>query len=391
MKNEPIKKLSPEERLNPFPRYRTMRQNGPLYFNETRNTWEVFTYNEAIKILRDHNTFSSIRNSVEKKRASILSMDQPRHTELRGLINRAFIPKVVSELQPRIRQIANELLDQVENHHSIDIVRDYAYPLPIIIIAELLGIPSEDREQFKKWSDLLVEGPKDMNPITIQDLQQRKLKGRIELEDYFGQIIEQHKKEPREGLVSALIAAEIDGEHLSVQELLNFCVLLLAAGNETTSNLITNACRCFLENPETLDELMKDYDLIPPAIEEVLRYYSPVQATSRVVKQDTEISGHILRSEENVIVWLGSANRDEQVFTNPDKFDIHRKPTQNLAFGTGIHFCLGAPLARLEAKIAFEVLFERFKDFRLIPCGLEPIVSEFVYGVKSLPIEMLRK
>ncbi|MBM7643895.1 cytochrome P450 [Scopulibacillus daqui] len=384
----PIEK---EERLNPFPWYKKMRQESPVFFNEAQVTWDIFTYDEAIKILRDHDTFSSVRRPEEMEKSSILSMDRPRHTELRGIISRAFTPKAISDLEPRIQEIASELLDSVENQHQMDIVKDLAYPLPVIIIAELLGVPSEDREQFKRWSDLLVEGPRDMNPETIQRLKQRKLQGRMELEEYFAGVIEQRRKEPREDLISALIAAEINGCHLTVQEIINFSILLLAAGNETTTNLITNACRCFLEHPAALNEIQQDFRLIPPALEEVLRYYSPVQATSRIVKQDTEFAGRLLQAGEQVNVWIGSANRDERVFADPEQFDIHRTPHQHLAFGKGIHFCIGAHLARLEAKIAFEALFERFAEFQLVPCELEPIISGFVYGLKALPVEMSKR
>jgi cytochrome P450 len=303
-------------------------------------------------------------------------MDPPRHRQLRNLVTQAFTPRSVAQLSERITAIVNQLLEQVAATGRMDIIDDLAYPLPVIVIAELLGIPHADRERFKVWSDAVVGAtyPEDGDP-------------QAEMSEYFLDMIAQRSREPKDDLISALLDAQIDGQHLNQRELLGFCILLLVAGNETTTNLIGNAILCFDEHPEVMEQLRAEPALVPGAVEEVLRYRSPVQFMYRRTVANTTIRDQEIRAGQMVLAWIGSANRDEAQFPNPDSFDIRRTPNRHIAFGHGIHFCLGAPLARLEAKIVLTMLLERFHEIKRVPgVALEATGSDIVYGVKHLPI-----
>ncbi|MBN9387266.1 MAG: cytochrome P450 [Chloroflexi bacterium] len=361
--------------LNPFPWYRQMRQADPVHFNPSYNSWQVFRYEDVQKVLTDWTNFSSQFGGSDPISSSLISLDPPRHRQMRNLVTLAFTPRAVAQLADRIEVILEELLAPLLPTGQLDVIGDLAYPLPVIVIAELLGIPSQDRQKFKHWSDALVGADSP-----VYDPQR-------EMSHYFIQMIEQRRREPRNDLISDLLQAEIDGQHLTPQELLGFCILLLVAGNETTTNLIGNAFLCFAENPEVMDQLRKDPSLVPAALEEVLRYLSPVQHMYRRTIKEVEIDGRILKAGQGVVAWIGSANRDEAQFPDPDRFDLARNP-KHLAFGHGIHFCLGAPLARLEAKIAVTRMLGNMRNIRRdTTVRLEAIGSNLVYGVKQLPIK----
>ena len=369
-----------DQALNPFPWYRSMREARPVYYNPQHRFWQVFRYDDVQRVLSDYTSFSSAFGGGGQGRdplsSSLISMDPPRHRQLRNLVTQAFTPRSVAQLSERITAIINELLDQVAARGHMDIVDDLSYPLPVIVIAEMLGIPQEDRERFKVWSDAVVGAtyPERGNP-------------QAEMSEYFLDMIQQRSREPQNDLISALLDAQIDGQHLNQRELLGFCILLLVAGNETTTNLIGNALLCFDEHPEVMEELRAEPALVPGAIEEVLRYRSPVQYMYRRAIADITIGDHEMRAGQMVLAWIGSANRDEAQFPNPDYFDIRRTPNRHIAFGHGIHFCLGAPLARLEAKIALTMLLERFHEIKRVPgVPLEATGSDLVFGVKHLPI-----
>ncbi|MGA9173635.1 MAG: cytochrome P450 [Thermoactinomyces sp.] len=376
-----------EEKYNPFSWYKRMREKSPVYYDPKQGVWNLFLYEDVNRVLSDKDVFSSKRSEEPLPFQSITNMDPPDHTRLRSLVSKAFTPKMIADWEPRIRAIATELLDTVSGQKNIDIVEDFSYPLPVMVIAELLGIPTSDRKQFKEWSDALVAGPS--SSADIQETIHRKNNAISELTEYFSHIIQEKRKNLKGDIISVLIEAEENEGKLTKEELLGFCIILLVAGNETTTNLISNAVYCFLENKTIWKKLQQDPSLIPNAIEETLRYRSPVQALPRRVKMDTEIGGYQLKPGQMVLAWIGSANRDEKKFNNPDEFDLTRNPNAHLSFGKGIHFCLGAPLARLEAKIALTEFLKRYSAIALKEgYQIDPIDSNFVYGLKSLPIKV---
>jgi cytochrome P450 len=382
-----------ETSLNPFPEYRILRETEPVSYDEERQWWEVFRYQDVQHVITDYATFSSEQvikdqdfprneraqqDSNEQDQGefvpTLVNVDPPRHRQLRSLITQAFTPRAVAQMAPRITAIVNEQLDTVVSTGRMDVIEDLSYPLPVIVIAEMLGIPSEQRAQFKRWSDDVLSSDEKKQGQAVK-----------EMNSYFRSVIAERRVAPRDDLISALVAAQLDGEKLTEPELLSFCVLLLIAGNITTTNLIGNAILCFDDHPEVMDELRADPSLMPGAIEEILRYLSPVQRLIRAATVDTVIGDKQIKAGQLVVPCLGSANRDETQFTQPDVFDIRRTPNRHLAFGHSIHFCIGAPLARLESRIALEVMLQRFTEIkraREIP--LET-VSAFL-GVKSLPI-----
>ena len=368
-----------DQRLNPYPWYQAMRTNNPIAYNENYNSWSVFSYDAVQRVLTDYSDFSSQimgDGSGLPLGTSLINSDPPRHRKLRTIVTQAFTPRTIAQLAPRITQIVNELLDKVAAKGTMDVMEDLAYPLPVIVIAELLGVPVKDRNQFKHWSDVIVGSE---NPAGGEPQQ--------EMIDYFSVLIEERRREPKDDLISSLLSAQVDGEYLNEKELMGFFILLLVAGNVTTTNLIGNAFLCFDEYPDALQQLYADPSLISSAIEEVLRYRSPVSQMYRVVREKTTLDDKQITPGSFMVAWIASANRDETQFPNADTFDVTRSPNRHLAFGHGIHFCLGAPLARLEAKIALEIMLARLPEMRRTPnTSLAAITSMILYGVKNFPI-----
>lgn len=386
-----------EERYEPFAWYEKMRKDSPVRWDEKRGAWDAFDYQSVKNVLENKDLFSSNRSrrregeQASPIELSLISIDPPKHTQMRSLVNKAFTPRVMKDWAPRIERIANQLLDEIQDPSEIDLVKQYSYPLPVMVIAEILGVPIKDQAKFKDWSDWVVAGPTDNSPEAIKRLEENQQRTYYELYVYFKETIAMKRKQPGEDIISVLIDAEMQGTMLSEDEIIGFCILLLVAGNETTTNLISNAYYCFTEFPEIYEEILKDPGgALPLTIEEVLRYRSPVQSMSRVAKEDTVLNGAQIKAGNIVVAWMGSANRDEQQFENAHQFNIRRKPNPHLAFGKGIHFCLGAPLARLEAEIAMAEWIKRYPRFeRSSGFSLEPIESTFVYGLKELKLSIL--
>ena len=381
-----------EQNLDPFPLYESMRQANPIYHDPERDSWHVFRYEDVLRVLSEYATFSSqFRGSQPADpsspfSASIISTAPPRHHQLRSLVTQAFTPRAVEALAPRITEIVSEYLERMPASGRMDVIQDLGYPLPVIVIAELLGIPSQDRQRFKHWSDYAVHATDSGTRIDFEAFSGNEI---MEMGQYFFSTIENRRQAPGDDLISGLLKASIDGEHLSMMELLGFCVLLLVAGNETTTNLIGNAMASFAEYPEAWEKLRSRPDLLPQAIEEVLRYRSPVQAMFRTTTGAVKMDHQTIPARASVVAWIGSANRDPAQFTDANRLDIERLPNRHLAFGNGIHYCLGAPLARLEAKIALGALLKRIKSFSLASeARLERHPSLIVYGLRSLPINI---
>ncbi len=374
--------------LDPFPWYARMREASPVLHDADTRSWHVFGYDDVRRVLSDHERFSSNFSLAQGQAAgddaplgsSLIATDPPRHRQLRNLVNQAFTPRAVDRLGPRISEIVDELLEPVAASGEMDVVADLAYPLPVIVIAEMLGIPATDREKFKHWSDQVVATSIDTDEPELGE-------AHYEMGAYFYGLLEERRAEPRDDLISGLVAAEIDGQRLSEVELIGFCMLLLVAGNETTTNLIANTVICLDEHPEAARELIGDRAPLPGAIDESLRYRSPVQSMFRVAREECELGGARIPARARVVAWIGSANRDPAQFPDADRFDIRRSPNRHLAFGHGIHFCLGAPLARLEAAVALSAMLERLGYLSVDRARrLSPLASTIVYGVRSLPV-----
>ncbi len=384
-------------RRNPYPIFSAMRRFRPVMHVQRYGLWLVFSYEDVKRVLTDYASFSSDFSKVKgagpagrDMAAILITSDPPMHTKLRGLVTRAFTAKAVANLEPRIEQLTHEMLDAVIENGRMDLVDDLAYPLPVVVISEMLGIPPEDRAQFRIWSDQLVRSGDNL----LGDRQDMGAGGEAGtplvmegMGPYLHDIIEDRRRHPREDLLSGLIAAEVDGERLTEADLMSLCSLLLVAGNVTTTNLIGNAMLTFLQHPQDLARLQSEPALLPGAIEEVLRYRSPVQFMFRIATRPVELSGQTIEPGNVVLAFIGSANRDEAKFPHAGRFMLERDPNQHIAFGHGIHYCLGAPLARLEGRVALSIILSRLREMRLAsPWPLPPGDALILHGVRHLPL-----
>lgn len=372
--------------------FRTMRATQPVHFDEQKDAWELFCYDDILDMLSEPEVFSSDfrRDDYPDQPLgqTMISSDPPLHSQLRGLVARDFTPRAVAQLTPRIMAIAHDLLDQVARAGSMDVVTDFANPLPVIVIAEMLGIPPEERARFKAWSDTLLGGSfEERRRARRMGVHDAARGAADEMTAYFEQKIDQRRRQREHDLISKLIDAQLDGRTLSQNELLGFCILLLVAGNITTTNLISNAIVCFDEHPEVIERLRVEPQLLPSAVEEVLRYRSPARFVVRRAAVPARLRDQQIQPDQTIAAWLHSANFDEKYFPEPERFDIARAPNRHLAFGYDIHFCLGAHLARLEARTALGVLLERLPNLRRVPdAPLELVDSAIIYGVKHVPV-----
>jgi cytochrome P450 len=366
-----------------FAWFEEMRESQPVLRDETlpMSMWQVFRYADVLTVLNDSSRFSSQAYGLSGDifRDTLIAKDPPDHRKLRNLVNQAFTPRAVARLSERITQITQELLDRVRELGTMDVVADFAFPLPAKVIAELLGVPPEDWNIFQRWARI-----GDAEPGQAQQRSGRSM--REDMFDYFSRLLEERRRAPREDLISALSVAEVDGERLSQTELLSFCTLLLAAGQETTKNLLANAIVCLTDHPDSLQRLIREPALMPTAIEEVLRSLPPVWFLFRLTRSEVELAGQRIPANQMVLAWTASANRDPAQFPDPDRFAIEREPNRHLAFGHGIHFCVGAPLARLEARIALPMLLTQLKHLQRVEDVLIMVHTGIVFVIRSLPI-----
>ncbi|MGV3721460.1 MAG: cytochrome P450 [Actinomycetota bacterium] len=387
---------------NPYPCYHRIRAETPAYLDARSGERLVTRYRDVSAILK-HPQFSSrgvvdygipvpkfflgLMRPVRALLANqMLFSDPPDHTRLRGLANRAFTPRVVQTMQPRIQQIADELLDRAERRGSLDVVQDYAVWLPLLVVAELLGVPTKDRKRFKTWSDdlaLFVGGSTLPLPLILA----RAGRGVFHLRQYFRGLVRKRRSGPAvDDLLGALLIAEERGDSLTEDELLANAILLLAAGHETTANLIGNGTLALLRHPDQLALLRSEPELMDSAVTELLRYDSPVQWSARRALEDVDIGGFHVPARTSITLGLGAANRDPAQFPEPDRLDLRRGATSHLAFGSGIHFCLGAALARLEGQIALGTLLARYPDLRLTDTRPQWQKNFTLRGMKSLRV-----
>jgi cytochrome P450 len=383
-------------RRNPFAQYARGRALG-IHRHAGLPVHSVFRYADTVEVLRDSATWSSVFQppadfpELANRPPSMIGTDPPEHERLRGLVNQAFTPKIIRRLEPRMVEIANQLLDDALAARKVDLVQALTYPLPVTVIAEIIGVPTEDSARFKDWSDKLVEtlgvglfAPPD------RAMFERNRAISDELGEYFKRLVELRRADPRPDLLTGLAQAELEGSKLSFDELLQMLILLLVAGNETTTTLIGNTVLTLLEHPDQLARLRSDPALIPSAIEEVLRFSSPVQLDPRRATRDVELCGEKIREGEMAITWIGSANRDADVFREPEVFDVARKENRHVAFGFGTHYCLGSNLARLEAQIALRALLEHTRSFELTTSAPLPLHRSLVFrSFTSIPVELV--
>ncbi|MDA3643105.1 cytochrome P450 [Saccharopolyspora indica] len=350
-----------------------MRERAPISYDEGLGHWHVFRYADAAAIMADHTTFSSdLRSLVAQPeqfavvaKGAFNGFDPPDHRKLRSLVSKAFTPRVVEALEPRVRQITQDLLDAVAGSPGFELISELAYPLPLMVIAELMEIPLDDRERFRRWADALFFQGRGDEPVIVPTEQMLlSIEPEIgEMNEYFLDIIDQRRHRPGTDLVSKLAVVEVDGERLADEEILGVCGFLLVAGHITTTMVLGNAIHLLSTHPGTATALRADPAAIPTAVEEVLRYRGQLPATARRTTREVTVADRTIPAGQVLLVWVASANLDPRQFPEAHRLRIDRDPNRHLALGKGIHYCLGAPLARMEQRIALEELLRRTEDF----------------------------
>lgn len=396
--------FSPEARRDPFPAYVYLRQHEPVTLINAPIVGKallITRYGDVVQTLKDPRFSNDMRKGsmawmnhpwlpriLRTMSSTMIAVDDPEHRRLRNLVHKAFTPTMISRMEQRIETLSHDLLDRAAQKPDIELINEFALPLPLTIISEMLGVPEADRRQFSEWMSALVSAMSAPSLKTVVHVP--KL---FKLLGFFRRLIELRRKEPQDDLISSLVQAEDSNDSLSEDELIGMVFLLLFAGHETTVNLIGNGTVALLQHPEQLQKLYEHPELIDNAVEELLRFCGPVEHLDpRYLLEDVELSGRRIPAGSTVIPGIASANRDETVFENPNQLDITRNPNRHIAFGLGIHYCLGAPLARLEGRIAIQVLVQRYPKMQLtIPAEtLEWRLGSGVRGLKALPIKLVR-
>jgi cytochrome P450 len=392
------------------PRHFWLRGEQPeraIEFDEEIGAWQVYGHAETLRIISDPKTYSSAlmgmfadadvsevtgteQSTEDLMAGNLVQMDPPDHRKLRSLVSSAFTPKVVADLEPLVAELTHQLLDQAGTG-EIELVRDLAYPLPVTVIADLLGVPSSDQETFRELARVMGENKNEFSLTGMTDEQKQDMYAQFDaarrMSEYIAGHAAERRRQPREDLLTKLVQAEVDGERLSDAEVTNFASLLLFAGHITTTLLIGNTTLCLDANPVAAQRVRADRSLVPTAIEESLRLLTPFAMLARRTTTDVTIAGQHVPANQALLIWIGAANRDARVFTDPNTFDPARDPNPHLAFGRGIHFCLGAPLARLEGRIVLNILLDRYPELRTNPAAPPTFLRAWdMAGVSSLPL-----
>ncbi len=385
---------------NPYPVYHQMREHAPVYWSDAWGCWMLTRYEDITWTLQDYQTFTSlgrltasmdlpeplwerVEPLVRHYSQGLINVDPPDHTRMRKLVHMAFTPRAIRKMRRYIEDIVDRLIDEQIERGQMDVIWDFSYPLPVTVIAEMMGIPVEDHAKFKQWSREIVAfmaTPKPTPEILLgsQD-------ALLAMQQYFRDIYAKRRRDPQDDLITALVKAELEGEKLTEEEMVSSCVTILIGGHETTTYLIANGMYVLLQHPDEFRRLLDNPDLAESATEEFLRYEGPFQRNRRIATRDVAIGDKTIKKDQLIMQFLGAANRDPAQFADPDALNITRSPNKHLAFGYGPHFCLGAPLARLEAPVAFRGLLARLKHIRLAHDDLE-WNSALFRGLKSLPI-----
>jgi pimeloyl-[acyl-carrier protein] synthase len=381
----------PQAVPDPYAVYHSLRERDPVLWVPELNRWLVTGHRQALAVLPHENSSSDRRNwddyrlpeGLDRPPGGMVAADPPDHTRLRALVQQAFTPRLVERLRARVEELVDELLRDAAERGAFDLMTDFAAPLPAIVLAELLGVPAADHERFRRWSTTFIE---TLDPVSHKAVAEGGAQAYQALSGYLTEVFAARRAQPRDDLICGLLRAEADGARLRGPELLEMCLLLVVAGQETTANLLGNGVNALFQHPAQLRRLRTEPGLIGTAVEELLRYDAPIQVSGRAMRADLELDGHRLRKGQMVGVLLGAANRDPAAFADPDRLDLARRPNPHLGFGRGIHFCLGAPLARLEAGIALLRLVTRFPELR--PAGT-PVrrANVHVRGFASMPVE----
>jgi hypothetical protein len=397
---DPYRLVDPVTLDDPYPVYARLRAEDPVHHSEAWDAWLLTRYDDVLAGFRDGRLSASragtigrsappavlerLRPLIDNLASWALMVDPPLHTRLRGLINKAFSPRLAEALRPRIQSIVDALCDRAAAAGSIDVVTDFATPLPVAVIGAMLGVPPEDSDRLKAWSDALAAfvGHSRHAPEVVA----ASVRAVVEMEAYFRGVIAERRRAPREDLLSALIAAQEGGQILDERELLSTCTMVLFGGHETTTNLIGNAVHLLLSRPEERARLRDEPSALPAAVEEFLRFEPPVQRMGRVTAEDVEIAGVTIPKGKVVFLMIGSANRDESQFPAADRLDLARRDNKHLAFGIGTHYCVGAALGRMEAEIAIGTLLRRFPSMRAAPEPAQRLRLATIRGFRTLPV-----